>query len=344
MPTIPAPQLIEIGCAIFSAAGAPDDIARVVASSLVNANLSGHDSHGILKVPVYIDKIRAATLKPDARPTVTRRMGAVAHVDCGWGFGQPAARFGAQTAGEIAREQGIGCVALQRVNHIGRLSEYAQMLAEQELIGCVMTSGSMFGGSVAPFGGRERVFGTNPLAWGIPLGDGKAPLVVDFATSKIANGKIDVALSEGRTLPPGVLLSRSGEPTTDPHEFLAGGALLPFGDFKGSGLMLVIELVPTLLTGFAPASSSAFMPGNPTLIMALSVDAFTERERFYQLADELLAHIKNVTPQNGVDEILLPGELETRSFAARSTTGIPVPESVWEKLRELAREFGIGVA
>lgn len=344
MPIIPAPQLIEIGCAIFSAAGAPEDIARVVASSLVNANLSGHDSHGILKVPVYVGKIRAGTLKPDARPSVTRRMGAVAHVDCGWGFGQPGAQFGAQIAGEIAREQGIGCVALQRVNHIGRLSEYVQLLAEQELIGYLMTSGSMFGGSVAPFGGRERVFGTNPLAWGIPLGDGKAPLIVDFATSKIANGKVDVALSEGKMLPPGVLLSPSGEPTTDPNEFLAGGALLPFGDFKGSGLTLVIELVPTLLTGFAPASSSAYTPGNPTLIVALSVDAFTERERFYQLADELLAHIKKVAPQDGVDEILLPDELETRCFAERSNTGIPVPESVWVKLNGLAQEYGIGIA
>ena len=343
MPTVPAAQLIEIGSAIFAAAGAPDDNAHVVASSLVNANLAGHDSHGILKVPVYVDKIRKGVLKPAARPVVTRRMGAIAHVDCGWGFGQPAAQFGAKIAGDLAREQGIGCVALQHVNHIGRLTEYVQMLAEQSLIGYVMTSGSMFGGSVTPFGGRERVFGTNPIAWGIPLGDDKAPLIIDFATSMIANGKVDVALSEGKALPPDVLLTRSGEPTTDPNEFVAGGALLPFGDFKGSGLMLVIELVPTLLTGFAPAISSAYTPGNPTLIMALSVDAFTERERFYTLADELLAHVKGVTLQNGVDEILLPGELEARTFTMRSQAGIPVPETVWAKLHDLAREYGIGM-
>lgn len=343
MPTLPAEQLIALGRAIFAAAGAPEDIAHSVAASLVDANLTGHDSHGIMKVLAYIDKIRSKTLIPTGRPQIEREIGAVALVDCGWGFGQPSARFAAAAAARLAKQYGIGCAALRRVNHIGRLSEYALMLAEAGLVGIVFTSGSMYHGSIAPYGGRERVFGSNPLAWAAPVGEAEPPLVIDFATSGIAIGKILVALSEGKDLPPGMLLDRDGQPTTDPHAFDLGGILLPFGGYKGYGLNLMIELVATLLTDFAPASSDAFQPGNPTVMIALNIEAFTERERFYRLAQELLRRIKTVKPQAGFDEILLPGEPERRAREQHMRTGIAVPESVWSDLGRLAAELGVAV-
>src|SRR5690606_26192967 len=144
--------------------------------------------------------------------------------------------------------------------------------AAKGLIGIVLASGASAGGSVAPFGGRQRLFGTNPMAWAVPTSDGKAPLALDFATSGIAIGKVQLARDQGTQLPPGMLLTSDGGPTVDPHMFDNGGILLPFGLHKGGGLALMLEIIPTLLCGFARASSPNYHPGNPTLIMALDIE------------------------------------------------------------------------
>jgi uncharacterized oxidoreductase len=289
----------------------------------------------------YVGKIRDGTLIPSARPVVESQRGAVANVDGHWGFGQVIATYGAELAGEIAHEQGVGVVALRRINHIGRAGEYAERLAAKGLIGIVLASGASAGGSVAPFGGMQRLFGTNPMAWAVPTSDGKAPLVLDFATSGIAIGKVQLARDQGEQLPPGMLLTSDGEPTVDPHMFDNGGILLPFGLHKGGGLALMLEIIPTLLCGFAPASSPNYHPGNPTLIMALDIEFFTERSVFVAEVDALLARVGATTPLPGIERVLYPGEPEQRAASERSLAGIPVPESTWEQLTALADSLGV---
>jgi uncharacterized oxidoreductase len=343
MPTFTTHDLTDFATDLFCAAGAPDDIARAVATSLVETNLTGHDSHGIIQIIKYIGKIRSGQLIPTARPSVEKREQGTATINGGEGFGQITAQFGAQLTCELAAENGIACVALSRVNHIGRLGEYAETVAQHGLIGLIITSGSMIAGQVAPYGGGERRFGTNPMAWGIPTGDGQPSLISDFATSAYAAGKVSLAISKGEALPAGIIIDRDGNPATDPLALGMGGALLPFGTYKGYGLSLVIEIVASLLCGFAPASSAEFQFGNPTLMMAISIEQFTTKERFERLVQELLENVKVTKPAPGFDEVLLPGELEQRTYAERSQNGIPVPDATWADLSKLADEHNVQI-
>lgn len=340
MPIVPADHLITLGERIFRAAGAPEDIARAVAVSLVGSDLRGHASHGIIQALKYVGKIRSGHLNPQARPEVAGRSGAVALIDCGWGFGQVAAQFGAGIAGEMADQFGIGCACLQRVNHIARLGEYAEILARSGYVGIVLTSGAAAGGSVAAFGGRERIFGTNPMAWAVPVPDSRPPLVADFATSGSSLGKLDIAIGKGEAIPPGLLLDRDARPSTDPEDFGRGGVLLPFGGYKGYGLLLMLEIIPTILAGFAPATSREYQPGNPTLIFALRIETFTTTARFRALSEELLDRIKRSAPAPGCDEVLLPGEPEARALERHQREGVPIPDPIWKKLTDLAGELG----
>ena len=341
MPLVKPQILADLGAAIFSAAGTPADIARMVAESLLQTSLTGHDSHGIMRVRLYVEMLRKGDLIPNARPHLRQQTGAIASVDCGRGFGQVGAQFGTALAAELAQEHGIGCVTLEEVNHVGRLGEYAEMLARQGLVGMVFTSGTVVRVSVAPWGGREPLLSTNPMAWALPTRTGAMPFVLDFATSIVANGKVQVALSKGEAFPEGMLLDRDGNPTTDPAIIQDGGMLLPFGSYKGYGLSLMMELIPGIMCGFSPVSSTEFRSGNPTMILALDVAAFTDLERFEQLTREFLVRIKAVEPAPGFEEVLLPGEKEQRSTAERSRAGVPLPQGVWDDVCALAREYGV---
>lgn len=341
MPIFEAPTLTDFATRIFRAAGAPPETAHTVAQSLVTTNLTGHDSHGVIQIIRYVGYIRSGQLQPAGQPEIERQTGATAVVNCHWGFGQVGARFGAQVAHNLARQHHISCVSLKQVNHIGRLGEYSEWIASQGLIGIVITSGSMSQGSVAPYGGRERLFATNPLSWAVPTGDGRPPLVGDFATAALAAGKMAIAISKDEAIPPGVLLDRDGNPTTDPADYNRGGILLPFGTYKGYSMSLMIEIIAALLADFAPTSSSEFRQGNPTVMIAVDIEAFTPRERFERLAREVMDRVKNVKPADGFDEVLLPGELEARAVAERTRSGIPLPDSVWQQLTALAQELGV---
>ncbi|MBZ0299311.1 MAG: Ldh family oxidoreductase [Anaerolineae bacterium] len=341
MPNVEAQTLTEFCKAIIAGTGASEDLATTVAASLVRTNLMGHDSHGVIRVKSYLDLVQKGAIQPDARPRIERQFGATATVDCQWGFGQIGARLGAETARDLAQEHGIGCVTLAQVNHIGRLGEYAEIIAQAGLIGIVMTSGTFVKLSVTPYGGREPIFGTNPMAWAVPTSG--EPFMLDFATAAVANGKVAVALSKGEAFPPGMLLDQDGNPTTDPASFYHGGMLLPFGTYKGSGLALMMEIIPTILAGFAPLSSPEFKSGNPTLMLAINLEVFTTRERFDYLVEELLARVKQVPPAVGFEEVLLPGEKEARSMAQRLQAGVPLPDSVWHDLTTLAGHYGVAV-
>lgn len=340
MHTIDSETLVRWSESLLRKVGAPLDIARRVATSLVESNVCGHDSHGVRRIPLYIRRIQKGQFDPQARPEVRLRHGSVAKVDGNGGFGQLGAELCCALAVELASEHGMATVALTNTQHIGRLGEYAEHLARQGFFVLILTTG---GGGVAPYGGRRGIFGTNPMAWGIPTGDDEPPIVSDFSTSAAAEGKIAHILSKGERLRPGTILDRHGNPSTDPKDFYDGGTLLPFGGYKGYALSLVTQIAASMLTGNAADSNGRPASGNPTWMSVWSIDLFTDREAYYQQVRELTEAITSSEPAPGFDEVLLPGEPELRSRAERMTSGIPIPEPVWRDLEEVSQELNIDV-
>lgn len=338
---VPCPDLERFATGVFMGCGAPSASAEVVGRALVRASLLGHDSHGILRIGRYVEKVRQGTLLPAALPSVARQHGATAVVDGGLGFGQVAAEFGTDLAVSLARAHGVAAIALSRTNHLGRLGDYAERIAAAGQIGLVLASGAGPGGSVAAFGGAERIFGTNPLAWALPVPDRRGPLVADFSTSAIPEGKIAMAQARGESLPAGAVLDGEGRPTTDPAAFYAGGSLLPFGGHKGFSLVLLIELVANLLAQSVPASSPEYRPGNPAVLIALEITAFLPRAEYDRHTEALLRRVETSRPAAGFDRVLLPNALELESATRRSIDGIPVPDPLWSELAALGREYGV---
>lgn len=333
-------KLTHLTQAIFVAMGTPEDIAEIVAQSLVKTNLLGHDSHGVIRVKQYVNMIREGMIKPTARPLTSKQFGATATVTGDYGFGQVGARYGAELVREMAVTHGISAVSIAKVTHIGRLGEYTQMIADKGLVGIGFTGGSMYKGWVTPYGGRERTFGTNPMSFAVPTGDGET-LLLDFATAGVAHGKVVLAQAKGEPVPVGMLLDKDGNPSTDATILDDGAMLLPMGLHKGSGLAMMMEIVPTLLAGHQPISSPDFHFGNPTLLMALSLEAFAGESHFHHYVTELKQRVKSVAPAKGFDEVLLPGEPESRSYQKRKQSGIPIPESVWDDIQHLATELDV---
>nr|MBA3946750.1 Ldh family oxidoreductase [Herpetosiphonaceae bacterium] len=187
MPTFTASDLRSLAEGVLGAVGTPADSARIVSDSLVEANLMGHDSHGVIRLLDYVAMVRRGQIIPAAQPVVTAHSGAVAHIDAARGWGQVAARLATETVIATARDYGVGAVVIDHCNHIGRLGEYAERITRAGMIGIALCNAESI---VAPFGGRSAIFGTNPLALAAPRGADEAPLLVDFATAGIAEGKV----------------------------------------------------------------------------------------------------------------------------------------------------------
>ena len=260
--TVEPPALEAFGREVFVALGAPEDIAAEVAAHLVRANLAGHDSHGAIRIPQYATMIAQGAIKPAGRPSVVRERGATMLVDATDGFGQYATAWALDRAIERAGEQGSAVVAIRRVNHIGRLGDYTERAARRGYVAEVTVGAAGPGiGGAAPFGGAARFLGTNPWSLGIPTG--AEPVLVDFATTVVAEGKVRVARAKREALPPGCIVDKEGRPSTDPEDFYAGGMLLPFGGHKGYGLALGAALLGGLAAIGESEPSMAGAAGPP---------------------------------------------------------------------------------
>ncbi len=226
----------------------PNDLAELVARSLVGANLAGHDSHGVGLVPGYAAQIRAGTLKPAARASVEPASGMLATlaVNGAMGWGPPAGFLATEKTMELARQYGIAVAVIRECQHIGRVGQYVERIAAQNLIG-IVTCNSTSG--VAPFGGKHRTLGTNPIAIAAPRQGGQAPVMFDGSTSVVAGNKLKVQFDKGLPAPAGWIIDRDGQPTTDAEDYFTGGALLPLGGHKGYGLGVMVELLAGLLSG-----------------------------------------------------------------------------------------------
>ncbi len=334
-----APHLHAITRGIFVAVGTPRPIADTVAEILVNANLTGHDSHGVLRIPAYLRSIESGEIVPAAEPVILKETAATLTIDGRTGFGHYTARWVMARVIEKARQADICCANLINHTHIGRLGEYAEQAARAGVIGIVTYGRSdPGGGAAAPFGGAGGVLGTNPIAAGVPTGDG-VPFILDYATSKVAVGKIHVARSKGVELPPGALVDKHGNPSVRPADYYDGGVLLPFGEHKGYALSLLICLLGGLSGHFDVARGAV----SGVFMQAINISAFAPLEDYQRGVRATLNAVKSTPPAPGFSEVLAPGEPEQRSRARRLVHGIDIPDTVYRQIEEHAAKLGVSL-
>ena len=343
MPLLQSSTLIEFVGRIFAAAGAPQDIAHLVAASLVSSDLVGHDSHGSVRVRQYLDAIRRGDLKPDARPSVVHEQGATVIVDAQQGFGQVAAHYAINEGIRLAKQHGVAAAGLIHSGHVGRLGEWVELAAEHETLALAFCNGGGPTGAVAPFGGAERVLGTNPIAAALPVGD-SLPIVLDFATSAVAEGKVRVARNRGKSIPEGWVLNKEGLPTTNPADLYDGGMLLPAATHKGYALSLLVEFMAGLLTGGGTPVLPGFTPGNCVLFIVLDIAAFRSPADYAKESQAVANRVKATKPAPGFSGVLLPGEPEQRMAAERGAQGIQVDDATWKLLTEDAAALNVPVS
>jgi LDH2 family malate/lactate/ureidoglycolate dehydrogenase len=339
MLTLTAHRLHEVTRQVFMAAGTPEDLAEEMAQILVESNLAGHDSHGVIRIPAYVKQIHEGSLIPDARPEIVEETPGSALVDGKYGFGHIAAAFATDVAVRKAKESKAVVVGVVRCNHIGRLGEWGSRAAKRDVI-AIVTVGGGGTGAAAPFGGAARALSTNPISVGIPGGE-TPDMLVDFATTVVAEGKIQVARAKGVELPPGCILDRNGNPSTNPEDFYNGGVLLPFGGHKGYGLSMIVEMLGGALVPGAAYNRDG--RGGGAVILAVDATTFQSAESYEQAADGILQRIKAIPPAKGFNEVLLPGEPELLSKAERLANGIPVAEATWNAIVEAGRSVGTTV-
>ncbi len=338
MPVASADQLRELSRALLASCGTPVDQACLVADGLVNANLAGHDSHGVLRLPGYLAGVEQQHVIPGNLPRLVTTSGATAIVDADHGWGQPAMWLATEAAHDLAREFGVATTVVQNSYHIGRVAPYVEWLAARGIVAIAMANAAP---AVAPFGGSQRVLGTNPIAWAVPRDESKQAVSFDVATAGVAEGKLRVARAKGLPVPEGNLVDRDGRPTTDPHEFYAGGALLPFGGHKGSGFSLLAQFLGRGLAGMDPSAYNGPRGVNGPIIIAIDISRFADPEDFRAEIEAQCDVVTASAPREGVAAVQLPGEPELSTREERLREGIPVPDAIWQELRELAAEQGV---
>jgi LDH2 family malate/lactate/ureidoglycolate dehydrogenase len=343
MPIVQADRLREIGTALLRAAGASEKEAEAVAAGCVGANLAGHDSHGIIAIPTYIDRIRAGHIVPGARWAIVQESPTTTVIDGHWGFGFHVNAKAMQLTIEKARTSNVAACTVFRQSHVGRLAAYPLMAARQGMIGLATADSGRSPKMVAPFGGREARLGTNPIAIAVPS-DLAAPFCLDMATSAVAAGKVLLAAARGEQIPSGWIVGSDGRQTTDPTQLRAGGALLPLGGtegYKGSGLAAMVEVLCGLLTGLGFGVEPSGRHNDGCFMAVFNVEAFRPLAQFKQEVAEFARYLKETPPAEGSPGVLYPGEIEYLTEQERLRAGIDVEDATWGRLRTLAGEYGV---
>lgn len=346
MPTFSADSLRQFAQRMFEAARVPAEEAAIVATSLVDANLCGHDSHGLIRIMQYAAALADGRLKAGLPLRVLREAPAVLVADAQWCLGQVQAHRLLRLLAPKARAAGVAAGTLQQCGHIGRLGEYAEAAAKENFAFFATVNNHGFGRGVAPPGGIESRIGTNPICLGAPREN--APLVLDIGTSVVAEGKVRVAFNKGIPAPEGWLLDEQGMPTTDPGVLYREprGSILPLGGvqsgYKGFGLGMLLDVFAGALSG-GHCSNPAHpnRSANAVFFLLLDVDQFAGRDYVLKEVASLCEGVLNTPRAPGVKEILLPGEPERRERARRSTAGIALDAGTWDQLTELARKLNV---
>ncbi len=350
MPTFSADYLQKVGREIFTAADVPDDEAETVIQFLVTANVVGHDSHGVIRIPQYVTAIHRGMIKPGTPIEITKETPSTAVINGNWGFGQVITSKAMRIAIEKARAHSVSVVGAHHCNHIGRLADYTIMATEQNMMGIAMVNNHGAGSLVAPHGGRERRLSTNPICFAVPTGSPQSqtePLVVDITTSVVAEGKVRVMRNRGEPIPEGWILDAQGNPSTNPADlYEPPGAMLPFGDIvahKGFALSMMVDILSGVISNAGFSREDASRIGNGVFLTVINISTFMPIEEFAAQIKTLIEFIKSSELAPGFDEILIPGEPEARTRKKRLAEGIFIDDETWKQIIEAGKSVGITV-
>jgi len=340
-----ADELKQLVKEMLAAVKTDEANAAVVANHLVSANLSGVDTHGVWQLPGYIAAIQAGELVPAARPEIVMETNTSVLVRGNWTFGQVVAKFAIEKAIAKAEEHDVSVVGIVESHHIGRLGEYAEAAAAEGMMAMVWGGG--FGEKrprVVPHGGRGAVLGTNPVAMGLPAGR-EPRMLFDFATAASSGVKIVNAQRTGQEVPDGWIVDKEGNPTNNVDDLLEGGGQLPFGAHKGYALAVTAEWLGRVFTGSAQYAQAnrggLYFSHSGAAMMVFRADLFQPFPDYSKRADRLRKRINAVPPAAGIEEVLIPGDPELQARDLRLREGIPIPDSLWSELVDLAASLGV---
>jgi hydroxycarboxylate dehydrogenase B len=344
MPTLRCEPLETLAREVFQAITVPPAGAAWMATLLVRANLRGHDSHGVIRVPQYVASWKKGEADPKAEPVVVQDGPATALVDGKGGFGQIVARRGMEVAMAKAAAIGVAAVGVYNSNHIGRLADYTEMALERDMLAFLAVNAGGAGQRMAPWGGRAPRLSTNPFAFACPTGSA-VPISFDVATTVAAEGKVRVKRNRKEQTPPGWLIDADGKPTTDPNALYGKpeGSILPVGGHKGYSLALMVEVLGGIM---ARAGHSRENPGpvmNGIFMVVVDIARFVSPQNFRSEVDDLIRYLKTSPVAPGASEIMYPGEPEARAEAERRQKGIFVEEETWGQIAQAARDLGVAV-
>lgn len=343
MPVFSKDQLYSIACRILHRAGVDEDEANTVVSELVEANLGGHDSHGVIRLKQYYDSIVAGDIKPGAEIRTVLGTPGITILDGGFNFGQVIAAEALHTAQKCALTGGTHTVLCRNTNHVGRLGSYTRKAALEGFAALMAVNGPAYF-SVIPWGGLDPRLGTNPISLAAPRSHD--PIVLDMTTSATAEGKIRVASQAGELIPEGWLVDQNGLSSTDPNDFYQGGAILPFGGasgFKGYGLGVMLDIFCGILSGSGIARDDLTPSTNGVWLQLIDIKQVASPQEYEAGIEKYVKWIKSSRTAPGVEEILLPGEIESRRYADNNKNGISLSEGTWSQIRQLADSLDVSL-
>jgi uncharacterized oxidoreductase len=341
-------KLLALTNRIVAAGGSSPEETAIVAEHLVEANLRGHDSHGVGMLVAYTRDLEAGTLKVNQTAEIVSDTGTISVWDARAGYGQVIARQAVEWAISAARQHGVAVNGLRNAHHIGRVGTYGEIAARAGMVSLHFVNVASGPPPVAPFRGREGRFLTNPVCIAIPGTASNEPILLDFATSRVAMGKVRVAHNAKKPMLEGALLDNAGKPTTDPSVMYSAprGVVLPFGEHKGSGLALVCELLAGAIVG-SPSITSQTPPDrgviNGMLSIVIDPARLSARDSMIADIDGMIAWVKSAKPADEELPVLVAGEPERIARAERMAKGIEIDDTTWSQLTAIAERYQVRV-
>jgi len=341
--TIQAEPLKRLTASVFEGAGCQRAEAERIARYLVEANLVGHDSHGVIRVPSYVDWLRSGKVLANQTIDIILENETLAVVDGKFGFGQTVGEQAMRLGIEKCARHGVAVVGLRNSGHLGRIGDWPLMAARAGKLSLHFVNTSGAGILVAPFGGINRRLSANPIAAGVPV-PGGSPIILDMSACTIAEGKVRVALNKGVPVPDGCLIDPEGRPTNDPKVFYGPppGAILPIAAHKGYGLSVMCELLAGALAGGGcsnPANAGKVVNGMLSILLDRSF--FRGEDEFAAEVNRFIAWVKSSAKTTRDGEILMPGEIEERTKVRRLRDGIELDATTWKQIQETCAKVGV---
>ncbi len=351
MPTLKPERLTQIANDLLLAVGTSESHARIVSEHLTNANLAGHDSHGFIRIIQYVREINEGDINPTAEPVVLKETSTTAQLDAMSTFGQVAMTAALEIGKVKAREHGLSLVNVSNHEHTGRVGTYGETAANEGLAS-FMCSGYVGGKSlmaVAPFGGTVRKLSTNPMVIAFPYNE-DGPVLLDFATTISAEGKLRVARAKGATLPDYWTIEEDGTPSNDPNTYYEGGSLLPIGGLhgghKGYALSFMVTLFGAVLAAVANPEMENVRTSNDTMLygstlILIDLKRLGSLDLIKAQVDGIVKYVKDTPLREGFSEVLYPGEYEIRNRRQRRADGLYIEDATWDGVVELMTKYGV---